>query len=146
MSKDIIYRQDAIDEVVAWLRDRMTDGKNGKSLTDRLKDLPSAQPEWTEIRRELIDWARKIPIHDLSDGKGFCRIIFVDDFLKSLEQLPSVQPGRKKGKWIKEYWNGEHTRKCSACNITQTVTTYRGKVNFNYCPYCGADMRSGDAI
>ena len=48
---------------------------------------------------------------------------------------------RKKGKWIKEYWNGEHTRKCSACNITQTVTTYRGKVNFNFCPYCGEDMR-----
>ena len=48
---------------------------------------------------------------------------------------------RKKGEWIKEYWNGEHTRKCSVCNRTQTVTTYRGKVNFNFCPYCGADMR-----
>ena len=64
---------------------------------------------------------------------------------KTIEQIidehPSAQPERKKGKWIKEYWNGEHTRKCSACNITQTVTTYRGKVNFNYCPYCGADMR-----
>lgn len=60
------------------------------------------------------------------------------------EVFPSAQPERKKGKWIKEYWNGEHTRKCSACDITQTVTTYRGKVNFNYCPYCGADMR-GDS-
>lgn len=55
--------------------------------------------------------------------------------------LPSVEPERKKGEWIKEYWNGEHTRKCSACNITQTVTTYRGKVNFNFCPMCGADMK-----
>lgn len=42
---DLIDRQAAIDEVVNWLKDRMTDVKNGKPLTDRLKDLPSAQPE-----------------------------------------------------------------------------------------------------
>lgn len=40
---DTIYRQAAIDEIVTWLKDRMTDGKNGKPLTDRIKDLPSAQ-------------------------------------------------------------------------------------------------------
>lgn len=57
-----------------------------------------------------------------------------------VEEMPTIEE-QKTGKWIKEYWNGEHTRKCSACNITQTVTTYKGKVNFNFCPYCGADMR-----
>ena len=65
------------------------------------------------------------------DGR---RIVLID-------VAPTIEPERKNGKWVKEYWNGEHTRKCSSCNITQTVTTYRGKVNFNYCPYCGADMR-----
>lgn len=44
-SSDTISRQAAIDEVVAWLKDRMSDKKNGKPLTDRIKDLPSAQPE-----------------------------------------------------------------------------------------------------
>ncbi|MBO6015305.1 MAG: hypothetical protein J6S50_05740 [Oscillospiraceae bacterium] len=42
---DSIGRQAAIDEVVAWLKDSMSDGKNGKPLTERLKDLPSTQPE-----------------------------------------------------------------------------------------------------
>lgn len=42
---DLIGRQAAIDEVVAWLKDRMSDEKNGKPLTERLKDLPAAQPE-----------------------------------------------------------------------------------------------------
>ena len=42
---DLISRQAAIDEVLAWLKDLMTDGKNKKPLTERLKDLPSAQPE-----------------------------------------------------------------------------------------------------
>ena len=44
-NSDCISRQAAIDEVVAWLKDRMSDKKNGKPLTERLRDLPSAQPE-----------------------------------------------------------------------------------------------------
>lgn len=66
-----------------------------------------------------------------------------EDACCAIEDAPTIEE-RKRGQWIKEYWNGEHTRKCSACNITQTVTTYRGKVNFNYCPYCGVDMRGED--
>lgn len=42
---DLISRRATIDEVVAWLSDRMTDGKNGKPLTERLKALPPAHPE-----------------------------------------------------------------------------------------------------
>ncbi len=70
----------------------------------------------------------------IEDGKHIFDII---------DEQPTIEE-RKEGTWIKEYWNCEHTRKCSACNITQTVTTYRGKVNFNFCPYCGADMRGGE--
>lgn len=42
---DLISRQAAIDEVLAWLKDSMSDKKNGKPFTERLKDLPSAQSE-----------------------------------------------------------------------------------------------------
>ena len=39
-----------------WLlKDRMNDGKNGKPLTERLKDLPSGQPEITHCA-ECIHW------------------------------------------------------------------------------------------
>lgn len=56
-----------------------------------------------------------------------------------LRKLPSAQPERKKGKWIK---GGEqpYFRKhfdivvCSKCNK-------RGEYRWNYCPNCGADMR-----
>lgn len=57
-----------------------------------------------------------------------------------LFEFPTIEE-RKKGHWIKEYWMSERVRKCSACNIAQTVTTHKGKVNFNFCPMCGADMR-----
>lgn len=42
-------------------------------------------------RQAAIDWASKIPIHDLSDGRGFCRVIFADDFLKALKTIPLAQ-------------------------------------------------------
>lgn len=44
------------------------------------------------------------------------------------------------GKWIREWWHSGGVRKCSTCNITQTVNVYNGEVKFNYCPYCGAKM------
>lgn len=42
-------------------------------------------------RQAAIDWASKIPIHDLSDGRGFCRVIFAEDFLKAVKTFPLVQ-------------------------------------------------------
>lgn len=32
----------------------------------------------------LREWLRKIPIHDLSDGKGLCRVIFADDLARTM--------------------------------------------------------------
>ena len=53
---------------------------------------------------------------------------------KILEQLPSAQPERKKGKWI----NGV----CDQCGShapywAMASTYYRS----SFCPNCGADMR-----
>jgi hypothetical protein len=71
--KDIIYRQDAIDEVDAWLRDRMTDVKNGKSLTDRLKDLPSAQSEIVQCKDCLFGYRYFDVQNGVTDSWVECR-------------------------------------------------------------------------
>lgn len=63
--------------------------------------------------------------------------------ISDVKHAPTIEPERKKGKWIKEHWHSDHVRQCSACHVTQTVTTYRGVVNFKFCPYCGVDMRGG---
>ena len=42
-------------------------------------------------RQAAIDWASKIPVHDLSDGKGLCRVIFAEDFLNALKEFPYEQ-------------------------------------------------------
>lgn len=56
-----------------------------------------------------------------------------------LKSIPSVQPERKRGEWIK--WDfktfgafGDWEYKCSNCE-----KVYGGE--YNFCPNCGADMR-----
>ena len=39
-------------------------------------------------REALIDWLKRIPIKDLSDGLGLCRVIMEDDFKKSIKEMP----------------------------------------------------------
>ena len=47
--------------------------------------------------------------------------------IEHLEQMPSAQPEREKGKWIVYY-------ECPKCGeITKDFT--------EYCPFCNADMR-----
>lgn len=70
--------------------------------------------------------------------------------IEELEALPSVQPERKKGKWI----YGEHDvamcdgYRCDNCGFF-VPWDYQHKFidfikDYNYCPSCGADMR-GDS-
>lgn len=33
-------------------------------------------------REALIEWLKRIPLIDLSDGRGLCRVIMEDDFKK----------------------------------------------------------------
>ena len=107
-----------------------------------MNDLISRKAAIEAIKEDKIDLTNSNVVAVFKATGDFekaeTQVMTCDRHIKILKELPSE---RKHGKWVKEYWNGEHTRKCSACNITQTVTTYRGKVNFNYCPYCGADMR-----
>ena len=79
-------------------------------------------------------------INDLTD----CPNGFSDTYDKSciigvLEELPSAQPERKTGTWIKEpncYY------RCSECG--DHYPSIRGYMTHNFCPNCGAFMK-GDS-
>ena len=53
--------------------------------------------------------------------------------VEALKELPSVQPERKRGQWL----DGYKRQTCSLCKG-------KGVRSWNYCPYCGADMREVD--
>ena len=39
-------------------------------------------------REALIEWLKHIPLKDLSDGLGLCRVIMEDDFKKAIKNMP----------------------------------------------------------
>ena len=39
-------------------------------------------------RDALVEWLKRIPLKDLSDGLGLCRIIMEDDFKKAMKKMP----------------------------------------------------------
>ena len=39
-------------------------------------------------REEFIAWLKRIPIKDLSDGLGLCRIIMEEDFKRAIREIP----------------------------------------------------------
>ena len=63
-----------------------------------------------------------------------------------LNELPSAQPERKRGKWIEDDdgWDGVIWR-CSECDALFALTDGTPEENeYNFCPHCGADMREVD--
>lgn len=62
-------------------------------------------------------------------------IINAEKAIDVIENLPSAEPERKKGKWfIYHYALGKERYECNVC---------RNRCDFEYhfCPHCGADMR-----
>ena len=88
-------------------------------------------------REAFIEWLKRIPLIDLSDGRGLCRVIMEDDFKKAIKKMPKgiiadVAPVRH-GRWI-----ASHDEFC-ACSICK-YPVYAGRNQTNYCPNCGAKM------
>ncbi len=87
-----------------------------------MNDLISRQSAIDEANAWLLD-CFNVPKQNRSCG-----------LIRRLEDLPSAQPERKKGKWIKY-------RYCSCCEWDKKdFDIYSGWAE-NYCPNCGADMR-----
>ena len=71
-----------------------------------------------------------------------------DNAIESLKALPSAQPERKAGRWIKEHidiTDKEHPKsfrfhRCSACGHVAAPALFVGEKWLSYCPHCGAYM------
>ena len=85
--------------------------------------------------KDLIDRQAAI---DIADDLRDC--ISVDGYwawMERLKKLPSAQPERKKGRWIKV--NGKTAINCSACYHCSWSRSFEDTVKrFNFCPNCGA--------
>ena len=95
-------------------------------------------------REELVEWLKRIPLKDLSDGRGLCRIIMEEDFKRAIRTIPDgtiidVAPVVH-GRWIeKEKYTFGVMYDCSICDNRILETGH----SWNYCPNCGAKMDGG---
>ena len=106
-------------------------------------------------REELVEWIKRIPLKDLSDGLGLCRVIMEEDFKRAIRTIPAgtiidVAPVRH-GRWERI---GIKCRKgltiypcCSACGTVSAAfrSEWEGlRGQWKYCPNCGCRMDGGD--
>ena len=92
-------------------------------------------------RKALIAWLKRIPLKDLSDGLGLCRIIMEEDFKRAIRELPGemivdVAPVVH-GRWIADGDGYHWTYNCSICAWKDG---YPFNERHNYCPNCGARL------
>lgn len=61
-----------------------------------------------------------------------------NEVYRAMNDIPSAEPERKKGKWIDglPYINS-HWWVCSVCHVSAP----ENHTGYNFCPSCGADMR-----
>lgn len=69
----------------------------------------------------LREWLKKIPLHDLSDGRGLCRIIFAEDFEKAMASFP-----------------GETLQivRCKDCEFSRELTKTEKRIWLDECRAC----------
>ena len=95
-------------------------------------------------REALVEWLKRIPLKDLSEGRGRGRVIMEDDFKKAIEKMPKgiivdVAPVRH-GRW--RYFHKQNIAVCTECSFERDLDTNFGRaVN---CPNCGAKMDGVD--
>ena len=83
---------------------------------------------------------------DAEDDKEFqMEIKAYTDILNGVKEQPTIEPERKKGKWIMKYKGSAVTSyKCSECGRTvKDDTDYDVSKDYPFC-HCGADMRENN--
>lgn len=112
-------------------------------------------------REALVEWLKRIPLKDLSDGRGLCRVIFEDDFKRAIKKIPKgiivdVAPVRH-GRWIfgkdlpyswGQIIKNKYHLYCSECLEQAFNRSEDNDPDFDadtsYCPFCGCRMDGGE--
>ena len=101
-------------------------------------------------REDLVEWLKRIPLKDLSDGRGLCRVIFEDDFKRAIKKIPKgiIADVTKvhHGRWIEpsRLYYGAKQYECSLCYSDTFWKKHSITEKYPYCPNCGCRMDGGD--
>lgn len=154
--KDLIYRQDAIDEIEYELEmmnseldsitlDFETRGRlrqrigEAREILNSIQQLPSAQPKPSTEIQEILEYL-DTTIHPIVSPDNWNVYSELHDMVSS---LPS---NRGKGKWIRKpdsYGLYDDIPVCSECGCTSKMRGASIEIveeEYKFCPNCGAEM------
>lgn len=116
------------DALIAWIKESQHMTSKMRNIICKVETMPSA--DRPQVNAELrADFLKR-------------------QYESALEEIKRLKADRPQGKWIRDrYWSrgvgmGEEYGffyKCSMCEYE--VESGYTRCGFNYCPYCGADMR-----
>ena len=156
--EDAVSRQAVISAICRWgvsLEKKgicsVTTHEMKQTCADMILDLPKVEPvsciakfeidkdQMQEIVekqvKEMVETcedaiSRKAVLDEMGDIN---MDIYTDEVKEFVENLPSVQPKAKTGKWIYDSRHAPFNWECTECGISF-------KTDFSYCPNCGAKM------
>ena len=143
--RKLIYADDAI----RWIKIECNsygkptlDFESGKKVIEYLERLPSVQPEHLVkesgnlVKGLVNDCISRQAAIDVLSQYPFEKVV---NCISIIEELPSAQPERMRGKWIAYDGN---VYMCSCCG-KQIITNPDYIKEQKFCFRCGADMRGG---
>lgn len=79
---------------------------------------------------------------DTQKGRPFIGCTIGEAMKIMIDEVPSAEPERKTGKWLK---TGRKIYKCSECgNFLDFNGVNAGRGDANFCPNCGTKMLRGE--
>lgn len=101
-------------------------------LISRQAAIDAVCMEWCGVKHQDCKHPFNVEKDDYYWRDG-CETVF-----RTLPDLPSAEPERKRGKWIEKWHDNKHIigdMACSVCGAQMLLTFPR------FCPCCGAYMR-----
>ena len=86
--------------------------------------------------------ADAIPWTDLNDNPN-SKVRVLVAFADKVNRMPTIEPGRKKGKWIIRKFGADAM--CSNCGM-YFHDVYDIESSDNYCRHCGAQMEGLEVV
>ena len=107
-----------------------------QALSEEIQRLQTEPCEDCISRQAALDTVDNLKI---VIANNLPELIYKSSVLKLLHELPSVQPTKRTGHWIKKMVRGREELYCSNCGDGIDVI-----YEYNYCPTCGAKMEEGE--
>ena len=136
MMNDLISREHMKSLGATCIASRSKDGNMFSIVSiDELPPADLTHPTSSNTLGALDCVDRQAAIDACTDRHGICIA------KQRLLELPSAQPERKKGKWIKDIERfGDNAYHCSQCGAVLEKDDLEWRNNY-YCYHCGSDMR-----